>query len=113
MLGQHLVRLHPEVVLTFILDGIAPLNVTVFQQAAQSLNPSFDLLFSTCTADADCNRYYPNLEQVLFDTIEQLNANPLSIVISDLETGINYNTTFTGDGLFGTVDGAAVATGGR
>ncbi|HMR67777.1 MAG TPA: alpha/beta hydrolase, partial [Anaerolineae bacterium] len=34
MLGQHLVRLHPDVVRTFTLDAIVPLNVTPFKRPA-------------------------------------------------------------------------------
>ena len=110
MLGQHLVRLHPEVVRTFTLDGIVPLNVNAFQRTAQSLNHSLDQLFATCTADANCNKYYPNLEQVLFETVKQLNEKPLPIVISDMGTQINYNTTFKGDDLLGIVSQLFYAT---
>ncbi|HMQ56399.1 MAG TPA: alpha/beta hydrolase, partial [Anaerolineae bacterium] len=110
MLGQHLVRLHPDVVRTFTLDAIVPLNVNAFQKAGESENRSLDLLFAACAADAACNRYYPNLEQVLFDTVEQLNQNPIPIVVSDQETAINYPTPFRGDDLLSTVGQLFYAT---
>lgn len=103
MLGQHLVRLHPEVVRTFVLDAVVPLNVNAFQRAGQSLNRSLNELFAVCAAGADCNRYYPDLEQVLFETVEALNQNPVPIVVSDIDTATSYNTTFDGDDLLGTV----------
>ena len=110
MLGQHLVRLHPEMVRSFILDAIVPLNINAFQKSAQSENRSLDQLFAACADDADCNQYYPNLEQVFLDTIDRLNQNPIAITISDTDTLTNYPTTFDGDDLLGTVSQLLYAT---
>lgn len=110
MLGQHLVRLHPEVVKSFILDAIVPLNVNAFQRSAQSKNRSLDNLFAACSADANCNKYYPNLEQVLMQTVDDLNKNPLPIELTDFAAKKTYPTLFTGDSLMDLVEELFYAT---
>jgi pimeloyl-ACP methyl ester carboxylesterase len=87
MLGQHLMRLRPN----------------PNQEAPASKNRSFSLLFEACAADPDCNRYYPDLEQVLFDTVAQLNQSPARIALVDLETQQGYNVVIDGDDLIGLV----------
>ena len=101
MLGQHLMRLHPNLLRSVILDAIVPLQVNPNQEAAVSKNRSFSLLFDACAADPDCNRYFPNLEQVLFDTVERLNQDPARVPVADLETQQSYNVVLDGDDLLG------------
>jgi pimeloyl-ACP methyl ester carboxylesterase len=103
MLGQHLLNLHPELVRSAILDAIVPLDVNAFKLAAQSETRALSQLFAACAADPDCDQYYPNLEQVLFETVDQLNRDPVTLPVSDIETRTGYQAVFDGDGFLGIV----------
>ena len=103
MLGQHLMRLRPDLLRSVVLDGVVPLQINPNQAAPTSKNRSFSLLFEACAADPDCNRYYPDLEQVLFETVAQLNQSPAQIALVDLETQQSYDVVLDGDDLIGLI----------
>jgi TAP-like protein len=54
------------------------------------------LLFQKCAEDRECNRNFPNLEQVFFDTVDYLNQEPGLLFVED-PAGKPYFLFFTGD----------------
>ncbi len=103
MLGQHLMRLHPDLLRSVILDGIVALSVSPNQEIEASKQRSYTQLFEACAADPGCNQAYPNLEQVFLDTREQLNQTPARLSLTDPETQKSYDAVFDGDDFAGFV----------
>jgi pimeloyl-ACP methyl ester carboxylesterase len=50
MLAQHVMRQHPEILRTVILDGIVPLQINPNEQAPVTENRSYTQLFEACAA---------------------------------------------------------------
>ena len=51
-------------------------------------------------ADEACESAYPNLQQTLYNTIDQLNADPVPITITNPLDGQTYDSWLTGDEIF-------------
>ena len=98
-LGQHLMRQFPQRLRAVVLDGIVPLQVNPNRQFVVTINRSFSELFKACAANPDCNRAYPNLEQVFFETVARLNQTPAHIPLTDFQTRRTYNTVMDGNDL--------------
>jgi uncharacterized protein (DUF885 family)/pimeloyl-ACP methyl ester carboxylesterase len=77
-----LMRNHPEGIRSVILDSVYPPQVGLYSTVSLSVDRVFSLLFETCAADLDCNQKYPDLEATFYQTVDDLNANPASIQLS-------------------------------
>lgn len=97
-LALTVMRDHPEGVRSTVIDSIYPLEITNFD-APLNYQRSLNLLFAGCAADPKCDAAYPDLEQVFYHLIEQLNASPIS-----------FNTITLTGGLEAQVDGHTFAS---
>ena len=99
LLGLHLMRNHPEGLRSVILDSVVPADINFINQISASEDRVLKEVFAACAADADCNGQYPNLEQRYFALIERLNDRPVTIALSDPDTGERHEALIDGDGL--------------
>jgi len=98
-LGQHLMSRHPDILEAVVLDGVVALDINPNQKIPWSISRSLRALFDACRNDPGCNRHYPNLEEIYFETIEALNKNPGIVNITDPDSGDEYHSVFNGDDL--------------
>jgi pimeloyl-ACP methyl ester carboxylesterase len=105
LLALHYMQRYPKSLRSVILDGVVPPQTNFILNSARTLDQDFTKLFETCKADPDCNRAYPNLEQVFFKLVDDLNQNPAHVKLTDKDTKTTYsNAVIDGDtfmsGLF-------------
>ena len=81
MLGQFVMRNHPEILESVILDGIAPVAAAHWSDVT-SMPGAFERVFALCAADEACNAAYPYPEGALADAFAALEANPQPIELS-------------------------------
>jgi pimeloyl-ACP methyl ester carboxylesterase len=79
LLAQVIMRDHPAHIRSVVLDAVLPLNVRAIEAYPLNFERVFDLLFATCEADSRCSRAYPDLETVFYETVDQLNAEPIFV----------------------------------
>lgn len=103
LLALHTMRDYPNGLRSVILDAVAPPQINFQVAAPQSQERAFQAFFAACADDPDCNEYYPNLEQVFYELIDQLNTTPARIPITDPETTTTYNAVMDGDGFEGSI----------
>lgn len=99
-LALHVMRNHPEGLRSVILDAVAPPQINFLVEVPESQDRAFNELFAACAADPACNAAYPDFEQTFFDLIERLNADPVTIQLTDPETQTTYDAVMDGDSLF-------------
>lgn len=87
-----LMRDHPEGIRSVILDSIQPPEVNVTAGMLEVTQHMHQAIFRACASDPVCDEAYPNLEQVFYDLLAQLRANPVTVTVSD-EAGQNYTVT--------------------
>ncbi len=99
LLALHVMRQHPDVLRSVILDAVVPTQTNFVLQVPQSQERAFGELFHACAADASCNAAYPNLEQVFFQLVDTWNKNPVRVPLTDPKTHTTYQAVFDGDML--------------
>lgn len=102
-LALTVMRDHPHGVRSAVLDSVYPPDVDLYAAAPANLDRSLGLLFETCAASPVCSINYPDLERVFYDTVDRLNEQPVSSIITDTLTGQAYHAELTGDALAGFV----------
>lgn len=69
-LTLEVMRTAPDGVRSVILDGVAPPWLPLYDTLAVPMNDSIVRLVEDCASDSLCNTSYPNLGQVLTDTLD-------------------------------------------
>lgn len=103
LLALHVMRLYPEGIRSVILDGVVPPQINFILEAPHTQDQAFTRLFEACAYDTNCNQNYPELEQVFFELVEQLNKTPANLTLVDYESGQEYPAILNGEGLINTL----------
>ena len=75
-------RDHPSIVRSAIIDSGYPMQIYINNEFALSAARAFDLIFDGCTSDVNCSEQYPDIEATFYRVIDKLNADPASITLS-------------------------------
>ncbi|MFN8451851.1 MAG: alpha/beta fold hydrolase [Anaerolineae bacterium] len=105
------IRDNPTGVRSVILDSTYPPQVNDQEEASSDEVTTFSVLFNGCAADSVCNDAYPDLENVFYQTVDQLNSQPGEYVATDPATGEESDATLSGDGLVEALYQAMYVTG--
>lgn len=101
LLGLHLMRNHPEGLRSVILDSVVPPEINFIQALPESEDRVLREIFTSCAADPVCREQYPDLENRYFALVRLLNEKPITLTITDPETGDDYEALLDGTGLRG------------
>ncbi|MFQ5859912.1 MAG: alpha/beta fold hydrolase, partial [Anaerolineae bacterium] len=101
LLAQAVMRDYPEGIRSVAVNSVLPLEKSLFVEASTTTaNAVLDLL-EACAADEACDSAYPDLQDVLFEVIDRLNAEPVPITVTNPLDGQSYDALLTGDAVFG------------
>lgn len=81
-LAQVVMREHPEIVRSSVLDSVLPLEVKLYNQGSSTSDYALQTLFRGCAEDLACRTAFPQLETIYTDLIEQLDRKPITITTS-------------------------------
>ncbi len=90
-------RNHPEVVRSAILDSVVPVESNVIEEYPRSVDSALSQMFTSCAADPECAGAYPDLKEVFWALIQELDANPITLTTSAYPMG---TVTETVDGSY-------------
>ncbi len=99
LLGLHLMRNHPEGLRAVILDSVVSTDVNFLSEIPRSEDRALREVFAYCEADDVCREAYPNLEQRFFDVVRQYDANPVTLRLTDPESGDTHDAYLDGVGV--------------
>jgi pimeloyl-ACP methyl ester carboxylesterase len=103
-LGLTIARDHPEGIRSMVLDSSYPLEVDLYVDGPANTVRSLNVLFDQCNADSACAAAYPDLEQVLLQEMQRLQAEPTSADLFNPYTGDVFpGALIDGEALSGTV----------
>ena len=103
MLGQHLLRDFESRLRSIIFDAVVPLERSFIPDILQSATNARAALFTACEADSFCNETFPELEATFWQTYDELNANPVTVPVTDPDTGIAYDAYLDGNVFAATI----------
>ena len=79
-----------------ILDGVYPPQADLFADRAASAQGAFDAIFAACATDEACHTAYPELEQVFYRLLEQLDAEPITLTVQNPVHGLQQEVVVNG-----------------
>ncbi len=82
LLGLLILRDHPELVRSAVLDSVMVPGFSSYEQSAQWSEYSFQKLEEDCRADWNCRLAYPDLRRQMIETYDRLKARPGEIVVN-------------------------------
>ena len=85
LLGQYVIsqaQEHTAKLRSAILDATVAPAVDFNALSGQATSHALRNFFAACAADEVCSRDYPDLETMLFDLVDELNANPVPITLT-------------------------------
>ncbi len=100
-LALTILRDHSERIRSVMIDAVYPPQVAGFDEQTLYADQAFQVLFDGCVMNASCNAAFPNLREVFYRLVDDLNAMP--VTIEDPETGEPYD--LTGDDVVNEVFG--------
>ncbi len=108
-LALTVMRDFPEALHSVIIDSINPPQ-TSYSQVPANYERALSVLFNDCSTDEACNTAFPDLEQVFYDTIAQLNETPATFDVVDPTTQREREVRLDGDTFAGYIFEALYAT---
>ncbi len=102
-LAQTYVRQYPDSVRSVVLDSIVPVEADLWTNLAPEAQGAFEQLFQGCAADPACAEAHPDLETRFFALLDELDADPIEIEVTDLIGGTSSSAIVDGDELIGLV----------
>ncbi len=109
-LGLTIMRDHPGIVRSAILDSVYPPEVDGDELLAINADRAFDTLFAGCAASPACDERFPALETVFYETVDRLNENPELVTFFDFYTETERDILVSGDALVSILFGLMYAT---
>jgi ABC-2 type transport system ATP-binding protein len=110
LLAQAVMRDYPRGIRSVVLTSVLPLEKSLFVEGSMTTAKAIMHLLDTCAADEVCNSAYPDLQEVLFEVIGRLNADPIPITVTNPIDGQSYDALLTGDAVFGNLVGTLSQT---
>jgi pimeloyl-ACP methyl ester carboxylesterase/putative hemolysin len=98
-LALGVMRDFPEGLRSVVLDAPYGPEVDLYRATPGSFDRALTVLVEECAADEACDAAYPNLRAVLFETVERLDANPVTVEVIDPMTGERHEKLLDGAGL--------------
>ncbi len=105
-LGQTYMRMYPDSVRSIVLDSVLPTGADLWTDFNIGAERAYRQLFEGCAASPGCATAYPNLEDDFFALLDQLDAEPVSLDLSNFITGQTIPSVLDGDDVMGLVFGS-------
>jgi pimeloyl-ACP methyl ester carboxylesterase len=90
----------PDGIRSVILNSTVPLQADLYAEMAAAFERALNVLYDSCADDPEANNAYPDLKEVLFDTIDQLNDSPAQFTVIHPLNGKSYDVLMSGDDFF-------------
>ena len=95
-LALTVMRDHPEGIRSVILDSVYPPQVDALNEEVLVTYEALATLTGGCQADPACSQAYPDLEEVLYETVDALERHPAEIEFWDDYNQQSYYQDFYG-----------------
>lgn len=89
----------PEHLRSVILDSVYPPQEDLYLSWARNAQRGFNAFFEACALDAECGAAYPDLEATFYQLVDDLNATPVTVPVTNPATGREIEVVLNGERL--------------
>jgi pimeloyl-ACP methyl ester carboxylesterase len=101
LLAQATMRDYPEGIRSVVINSVLPLEKSFSVEASTATANAIMRMLNACASDAACHNAYPDLQNVLFEVVERLNAEPIPITVTNPLDSQTYPALLSGDAVLG------------
>jgi pimeloyl-ACP methyl ester carboxylesterase len=101
LLAQAVMQYYPEHIRSVVIDSTVPMEKSLLIDIPTTAVKAALHLMETCAEDTACNTAYPDLQNLLFETVDALNEEPIPVTLVNPLDGANYEALLTGEMIFG------------
>ncbi len=94
-----MMRTYPQAIRSAILDSIAPPEVNAYETRPANASQALQALFQTCQADPRCSYTYPDLEELFYALLEELDQKPVTVQVANPFDGSQNTVSLDGQAL--------------
>jgi len=98
-----IMRDFPKNVRSTVIDSVVPVEQQMLVGQIPATQRVFKQLWDGCAAETACNRSFPNLEKVFYQTVDRLNKKPVTLTATDPNDNKDYKVAIDGNALINTV----------
>ncbi len=91
-LAQAYTKSYPTKAAAVVVDSVLPLNHPFFSENITKRATAFEALFDACTQESACHSAYPDLKNDFLTLVDTLNATPVTLTYTDLDTDLEAGT---------------------
>lgn len=102
-LALTIMRDHPEVVRSAIIDSVVPMQRSMFSGRSADVQYALDKMFVDCANSPLCNSAYPDLQNKFNALIQRFDEKPVMVKIMDPRVGFVFNIPVNGVDMVGAV----------
>ncbi len=95
-LALEVMRRYPTGLRSVVLDSVYPPDVDLYAGAPANFSRALERLFSACAANPICDRAYPDLRNVFFETVQKLDTQPVLREVQNPFTGEKHQAWMDG-----------------
>ncbi len=100
LLAQAVMRDHPHHIRSVIIDSTVPTEKSLLIDIPTTAVNATLHLMESCANDQACNTAYPDLQNVLFNIVEEFNQEPYPVSLTNPLDGARYEALMSGDMIF-------------
>ena len=97
--AQRWTKVYPASVRTMILDGVVPMDFAVGEAVSLDADRSLNLLIERCEMEVGCAEAFPDLRRRFIALLEEIEASPRSLEVTDPTTGESSAVTLEASDL--------------
>ena len=101
LLAQAVMRDYPQNIRSVVIDSTVPMEKSLLIDIPTTAVNATLHLMEACAADVACAMAYPDLQEVLFNTVDAFNEKPVPVSLVNPLDGANYEALLTGEMIFG------------
>ncbi|HEY0426581.1 MAG TPA: alpha/beta fold hydrolase [Pyrinomonadaceae bacterium] len=95
----NVLRDYPQGIRSLALESTMPLEINYDEVGVDGIARTLKLLFSSCRADLECAKNFPNLEKEFYAFVQKANAEPILIDVKDSRSGETLKIKLTGNDI--------------
>jgi pimeloyl-ACP methyl ester carboxylesterase len=98
-LALEMMRAYPQGIRSVAMDSVVPPQANPAAEWGSNALSILDSFFQDCTDDDNCGKAYPQVKETFYNLLDQIDAEPIEVDVSNLNSGDRYKVMLDSERL--------------